>query len=410
MIPSLQQKLWLPILIAVLGVILSCLLWFVIWQDINRHLALYAVLEIYLPWLLLLLGISLSILIATIIYVGQVAHYRTLIAKQEYAVLKKEFLHAEEAKQKLEVALLQGQKLQAMGTLAGGIAHDFNNILYAIIGYVELAREDVQKDSITFKNLGKVLDATHKGQELIARILAFSRREHHQFESLLLKDTIEAALALLQPAIPASVIIHFKSQINPVILGNQTQIHQVLVNLINNAVDAMDGEGTITIGLTKQMTETQRQTYCKIEIHDTGHGMDHHTMERIFEPFYTTKEVGKGTGSRLIWRLIEISANLAYSPPMLPSALSKISSTVAWPTGLRALDPLKITSVEDSPRKYFGELSPITQVTASITLDLPQPLGPTTAISLPGKSRVSGSTNDLKPVILILQSCIILGP
>src|SRR5579885_999435 len=104
-------------------------------------------------------------------------------------------------------------------------------------------------------------------------------------------------------------------------------------------------------------------------------------------------------------RLTEISANLAYSPPIVPSELSKISSTDACPTGLRAVDPLKITSVSASPRKYFGELSPMTQVTASIIFDFPQPLGPTTATRLLGKLMVVGSTKDLKPDILIFESC-----
>ncbi len=154
-----------------------------------------------------------------------------------------ETLHAEETKSKLEIALLQGQKLQAMGTLAGGIAHDFNNLLYAIIGYAELSRQDVEKDSITHKNLGKVLDAAHRGQELVGRILTFSRKQHHDFAPIELKTTIEAALSLLKPTIPSSVMIHLDPANEQMILGNQTQIHQVLVNIINNAVDAMDGEG-----------------------------------------------------------------------------------------------------------------------------------------------------------------------
>src|SRR5262249_19737448 len=145
--------------------------------------------------------------------------------------LKKEIadrVSAEEVQQKLEIALLQGQKLQAIGTLAGGIAHDFNNLLYAIIGYVEMSREDVPKDSITFNNLGKVLSAAHRGQELISRILSFSRRQQQQFDSINLRYTIEAVLSLLRPAIPASVSIIFEPQIDAMILGNQTQIHQVL--------------------------------------------------------------------------------------------------------------------------------------------------------------------------------------
>ena len=120
-----------------------------------------------------------------------------------------------------------------------------------------------------------------------------------------MQSTIETALSLLRPTIPASVTIQFEPTIDLAILGNQTQIHQVLVNLINNAVDAMDGEGIINISVTllpigdallKQFPEMREQNYCKIEITDTGHGMDPYIMERIFEPFFTTKEVGKGTG------------------------------------------------------------------------------------------------------------------
>lgn len=300
------QKLWLPYFIAGIGIIFSFLLWYLLRYD--AHADLYPHLETYHPWLVLIFGICASILLAITIGIAKIAHQRSITLKRINEDLKKEIgerMNAEEVKQKLEIALLQGQKLQAMGTLAGGIAHDFNNLLYAIIGYTEISREDVPKDSLTHKNLGKVLEASHRGQELVSRILAFSRRQHHQLDEINLKSTIEAALALLRPTIPASVIIEFEPTFDAAILANQTQIHQVLVNLINNAVDAMDGEGIITIHLDsvpagdpllKQFPQTDGQNYCKIEITDTGHGMDQHTMERIFEPFYTTKEVGKGTG------------------------------------------------------------------------------------------------------------------
>lgn len=297
MASSTQQKIWIPYLVTTIGILLSFLLWNLFWWT-SRFAAL-----------LLLLGISLSVLMGAIIRMIQLTRDRSLAVKQMNEILKREIgerIYAEETKQKLEVALLQGQKLQAIGTLAGGIAHDFNNILYAIIGYIELARADVDKGSITYKNLGKVLEATHRGQELISRILAFSRRQHHQFDMLNLKTTIEAALALLKPTIPASVIIEFEAMEDEALVqGNQTQIHQVLVNIINNSVDAMDGEGTIHIRMShvpandpllKQFPEITAQNYCKIELSDTGHGMDQPTMERIFEPFFTTKEVGKGTG------------------------------------------------------------------------------------------------------------------
>jgi len=305
----MYTKLWLPYLVAGIGILISFFLWdFILWHHIEAYLNILLPYKSYLSWLILLLGISFSILTGAVIRITQLDYQRTALLNQIQATLKKEInerMQAEESKQKLEIALLQGQKLQAIGTLAGGIAHDFNNILYAIIGYTEILREDEEKNSLKYNNLGKILEATKRGRELISRILAFSRKQHHEFDMIDLNNTIEAALALLKPTIPASVMIQFKRNNAISIIGNQTQIHQVLVNIINNAIDSMEGEGIITIHtahlaphdpLLKQLMQTSIQNYCKIEISDTGHGMDQATMERVFEPFFTTKEVGKGSG------------------------------------------------------------------------------------------------------------------
>lgn len=301
-------KLWLPYSIFIAGSTLSVLLWYFLLDESSRFYIHYA------EWIVLIVGTSCALLTAISVRLIQLSREQIKSlnqAHQDFATeIKKEAterLHAEESKQKLEKALLQGQKLQAMGTLAGGIAHDFNNILYAIMGYVEMAREDVDSSSLVYKNLGKVLDASHRGQALIARILAFSRRQqHHDYQPIYLQETIESVLALLKPTIPASVNLEFHpTQQDYCILGDQTQLHQVIVNLINNAVDAMDGEGTITIQLQyipansdalNDFSKMDNANYCKIDITDTGHGMDQHTISRIFEPFFTTKEVGKGTG------------------------------------------------------------------------------------------------------------------
>ncbi|EKD54790.1 MAG: Sensor protein [uncultured bacterium] len=296
---------WLPYAVALGGIILSIGVWIALVDDFMPH----SIQHDY-PWIILIFGIFFAILAGLLIRLIQLTDQRKKSLDIMNANFQKEIadrIHAEETKQKLEKALLQGQKLQAIGTLAGGIAHDFNNILYAIIGYVEMAREDVPTDDIVHKNLGKVLDACKRGQDLVARILGFSRRQHHDFKSVHVKETIEGVLGLLKPTIPASVDIKLQPITEDcVILGDQTQLHQVIVNIINNAVDAMEGEGSVTLKLNRVLVHdkiikqfphiTKAESYCRIDMTDTGHGMDQSTMARIFEPFYTTKEVGKGTG------------------------------------------------------------------------------------------------------------------
>lgn len=301
---------WLPYIIGVLGICGSILGWYILRQQEATTSSLN-LLTLLPSKITLVLGLLSSFLLAFLIRVILLsAEHKRLLQKvnEDFDQEVDDRIHAEETKQKLEKALLQGQKLQAIGTLAGGIAHDFNNILYAIIGYVDMACEDTPDDSIIYKNLKKVLEAAHRGQELISRILTFSRRHHHEFKVICLKETLEGVLDLLKPTIPASVIIQFINKLpyECNILGNQTQLHQVIVNIINNSVDAMDGEGVVTIKLSHVFAKdelltqlpkvTSNTNYCKIEITDTGHGMDQATMERMFEPFFTTKEVGKGTG------------------------------------------------------------------------------------------------------------------
>lgn len=261
-------------------------------------------------YIVLILGTSIIILFVMAMHLIRVASDRAKSLDSINQTLTKEInerRQAERTKQTLEKALQQGQKLQAIGTLAGGIAHDFNNILYAIIGYVEMARDDVAEDSLVHSNLGKVLEASQRGRELISRILLFSRRQqHHESKLVNLNKTIEGALSLLKPTIPSSVTLDYvHDEKDCDILGDQTQVHQIIVNLITNAVDAMDGEGLIKITLVHEPLDSEvflefpqllKRNYCKIVVCDTGHGIDPHTLTRIFEPFFTTKEVGKGTG------------------------------------------------------------------------------------------------------------------
>lgn len=197
-------------------------------------------------------------------------------------------------KEKLQTVLQQSQKLQAVGTLAGGIAHDFNNILYAMMGYVAMAKEDVEKDGLLYRNLDKVLNAGKRGQKLVSSILSFSRQQQAQdVKKVNLMDVLGRVFELMYPTIPTSIAVVRNITLDKAeVMGDAHALEQVIVNIINNAVDAMDGTGTLTVGLTKARF---REAYC-ISIEDTGTGMTEETKQRLFDPFYTTKSVDKGTG------------------------------------------------------------------------------------------------------------------
>lgn len=244
----------------------------------------------YLPDFTLSMGLIVGVLL---IIIGLLA---ILATKREQAIQRAEWKLRRESseKQKLQKVLQQNQKLQAVGTLAGGIAHDFNNILYAMMGYVQMARDDVDKESVIHRNLGKVIEAGKRGQKLISSILSFSRQQSQQdIRQMNLVTMLERVFELLTPTIPTSIKIEKNITLAKAdIMGDAGQLEQVMVNIINNAVDAMDGRGLLKINLTMARF---RPAYC-ISIEDNGAGMSEETKQRMFDPFYTTKAVDKGTG------------------------------------------------------------------------------------------------------------------
>jgi PAS domain S-box-containing protein len=214
---------------------------------------------------------------------------------------------AEREKQELQSQLVQAQKMEAIGTLAGGIAHDFNNILGAIIGYSEMARDACPSDSDIARDLEKVLAAAQRSAELVKQILAFSRQSKADSVPLQPAPLIKEAIKLLRPALPTTIEI--KQTLDGAtrnILANPTQIHQIVLNICTNAFHAMEDTGgvlAITLQETalypqdlKQYPSVQPGNFVKLTISNTGPEIPKEILNRIFDPYFTTKEVGKGTG------------------------------------------------------------------------------------------------------------------
>jgi signal transduction histidine kinase/ActR/RegA family two-component response regulator len=214
------------------------------------------------------------------------------------------------ARQRLDEQVRQGQKIQAIGTLAGGIAHDFNNMLTAILGYTELASDDVPRDSITWRNLQRVLTAGIRARDLVQQILAFSRQSTTQLQPVEISLLVREMLSLLRASLPSTIEIrqHLETDVGTV-LAAPTQIHQVLLNLCTNAEHAMRATGgvlevrleavKVDAAFAAVHPELKPGPHVRLTVCDTGHGMSPEVLERIYEPFFTTKEVGEGTGMGL---------------------------------------------------------------------------------------------------------------
>jgi PAS domain S-box-containing protein len=220
-----------------------------------------------------------------------------------------ERMKTEEAKQELEIRLLQTQKMEAIGTLAGGIAHDFNNILSAIIGFTEMSLMDIPPESGVSANLEKVLRAGGRARDLVKQILTFSRQAQMDPKAIQLQPIIKEALKLLRASLPATLKMDAIIEPAGTVMADPTQIHQLVMNLCTNARDAMENiEGTLTVILESAVLGVEEAAryprltpgnFCKLTVCDTGQGIPSHIMEKIFDPFFTTKGEGRGTGMGL---------------------------------------------------------------------------------------------------------------
>ena len=216
---------------------------------------------------------------------------------------------AVEDKMRLENQLKRAQKMEAIGTLAGGIAHDFNNILSAIIGYTEIALEDLPPESETAENLREVFKAGRRAKSLVRQILTFSRQSEPEFKPAEVGTIVKEALELIRATIPTTIAIKQDIRSEATVLADPTQIHQVIMNLATNAAHAMEeqgGELAVTLEETRLQTpvtgdgsELPPGRYLILTMSDTGSGIPPEIQERIFDPFFTTKGRQHGTGMGL---------------------------------------------------------------------------------------------------------------
>lgn len=213
---------------------------------------------------------------------------------------------AEAEKEKLHAQLQQARKMEAVGTLAGGISHDFNNLLQAINGYTQLLLMEKSEKDPEYHNLEAIRNAGGRAADLVRQLLLFSRKADIERKPVELNVEVEQARKILERTIPKMIDIevHSGSRIWPV-LADPVQVEQIFLNLGINAADAMPDGGKLVIettNITLDNDYTQSHLgahpgrYVLITFSDTGHGMDRETIEKVFEPFYTTKEIGKGTG------------------------------------------------------------------------------------------------------------------
>ena len=239
------------------------------------------------------------------VVVGYRGVVRDVTERMQVEALRREIKEAEETR--------QAHKMEAIGVLAGGIAHDFNNMLAVILGYAQLTQARLPENSQEWQNVKHIYTAGERAKHIVEQILTFSRKSDPERRPVYLHEVVGEALKLLRASLPSTIDMHqdISGDLQDIVLADQTQLHQVLMNLCANAEHAMRHDGGVlevridivdvdaTLLATESYTELRPGSYVRLSIRDTGHGMTADVMDRIFEPYFTTKAIGEGTGMGL---------------------------------------------------------------------------------------------------------------
>jgi signal transduction histidine kinase len=215
---------------------------------------------------------------------------------------------------RLESRLRQARRLERIGTFTSGIAHNFNNLLGGILGHSEVMEERLGPDTRLARNLAAIRRGAERARDLVDQVLAFGRHRDARPRSLNANALVTEAAALLNVSLPAEIhlAIH-EPPVAAIVSGEPAQLQQVILNLCNNAAQAIEGKGRIDVGMEVHDLATVQQfshdelrpgRYACIAISDTGHGMDEATLARIFEPFFTTRSQGNGLGLATVREIV----------------------------------------------------------------------------------------------------------
>lgn len=252
----------------------------------------------------------------------------------------------------LEKSIRESQKMKALGTLAGGIAHDFNNLLQSILGSAQLLKGELPAETPLREDVDRIINVSLQARVLIKQIVAFSRRSDHHISAVRFQDVLQDVIRLCRSTIPPNIQIHYAIQEDcPAVMGDPVQLQQVAMNLIINAFHAVEKiNGRISVRLKEEVIEGQNAVsdplgpgrFAVFSVSDTGGGIDDSIIEKIFEPYFTTKEQGKGTG---------LGLSVVYGIVKEYNGDIRVYSEAGKGSTFKAFLPVAPVSDEDSERR-----------------------------------------------------------